>query len=394
MQSRYSLSAFCLFAAAGLAACSSTAGNPPIFSSQAPGGTVGSQALLTGGTPSGGDLFTTSNAPSANRILRYRRGSDGRLTFVSAFPTTGFGSGNGLNGASDTIKAGNTGTFLFTVDAGSNDIISVNVSAAALTLLDKVPSRGMTPTSLAIHDNLLYVLNAGSNQIAGFTVASTGKIAPISGAIANLSGTSADDPVDMHFGPGGSTLIVTEKLSNTIDVFTIDSAGRPHGPMTNVSEALTPFGFDVTANGHVIVSNAGGGASGKASASSYGIGANGRLTEITESARNHQTASCWLALTPDDAFAYTANTGSGNVSGYTVGSGGRLTLLNASGVAGTDGPGTAPIDMRISPDDRFAYVLDSGTHAIDVFVRQSNGLLDKIQTVTGLPAFAIGLAVR
>ncbi len=299
-----------------------------------------------------------------------------------------------MNGASDTVKAGDTGAFLFTVDAGSNDIVSVNVSAGSLTLLDKVGSRGTMPTSLAIHDNLLYVLNAGSNQIAGFNVMPTGKIVPISGAIASLSGSASDDPVDMHFGPGGSTLIVTEKLSNTIDVFTIDSSGVPHGPMTHVSEGLEPFGFSVTQNGDLVVSNAGGGAMGKASASSYGISANGRLTEITEAAPSHQTAACWIALTPDDAFAYSANSGSGNVSAYSVASNGTLKLLNASGVAGTDGPGTAPIDTKISPDDRFLYVLDSGTHAIDVFQREPSGLLNKIQTVTGLPAFAIGMGVR
>jgi 6-phosphogluconolactonase (cycloisomerase 2 family) len=392
MQARYSFPALCLVAA--LQACSSAGGGSTISPDRAQRETVAAQAIPAAGSVSGGDLFTTSNAPSGNSVLRYHRGAGGRLSFVSAFPTTGNGSGNGLNGASDTVKAGNTGTFLFTVDAGSNDIVSINVSASALTLLDKVGSRGTTPTSLAIHDNLLYVLNAGSNQIAGFTVSSTGKLTPIAGAVANLSGSASDDPVDMHFGPGGFTLMVTEKLSNTIDVFTIDSAGRPHGPTTNVSEALEPFGFDVTANGHLIVSNAAGGALGKASASSYGIGMNGRLTEITEGARNHQTASCWVALTPDDAFAYTANTGSGTVSGYAVASNGRLTLLNASGVAGNDGAGSAPIDMRVSPDDRFAYVLDSGTHAIDVFQRESSGLLDKIQTVNGLPASAIGLGVR
>jgi 6-phosphogluconolactonase (cycloisomerase 2 family) len=393
MQTRYSLSALCVVAIA-LQACSSAGGNSPVSPDQSQSGALATQALPAAGTVSGGDLFTISNASSGNSILRYRRGTGGRLTFVSAFPTTGLGSGNGLNGASDTVKADEFGTFLFTVDAGSNDIVSVNISSGSLTLLDKVSSEGTTPTSLAIHNNLLYVLNAGSNQIAGFRVSSTGKLTPIAGAIASLSGSAADDPVDMHFGPGGTTLIVTEKLSNTIDVFTIDSSGLPHGPNTNVSEGLTPFGFSVTANGHVIVSNAGGGALGKASASSYSVGMNGHLTEITAAAHNHQTASCWLALTPDDAFAYTANTGSGTVSGYSVATSGKLTLLNASGIAGNDGPGTAPIDMRISPDDKFAYVLDSGTHAIDVFEREPSGLLEKLQTVTGLPPSAIGLAVR
>ncbi len=366
----------------------SAAPTVPSTANSSAGSSFASTAFSTG------DVFTMSNAASGNAILRFHRGSDGHLSPAGSVSTGGSGSGSGLNGASDTVKYGLFGMMLFASDAGSNDIVSVEVGATGMKVLDKVSSFGTTPASLAIRNNLIYVLNIGSNTITGFTVDSSGKMTHLAGSTVSLSGSPSDDPVDLHFGPDGSTLIATQKLSNVIDVFTVDSHGIPHGPAAHTSEGLEPFGFAVTGNGHVLISEAFGGAPHMAAVSSYAIASNGGLTEISESVRNHQTASCWLELSRDQQFAYTANTGSGNVSGYRVADNGTVSLLNKSGIAGTDGTGSAPIDLGISGDDRFAYVLASGTHVIDEFRRNSDGTLARIGKVSGLPAFAIGLSLR
>jgi len=41
---------------------------------------------------------------------------------------------------------------------------------ATLQLIGQVPSNGTTPISLAVSGNRLFVLNAGSNSIAGFSL--------------------------------------------------------------------------------------------------------------------------------------------------------------------------------------------------------------------------------
>jgi 6-phosphogluconolactonase len=344
----------------------------------------------------GGDVFTLTNSTSGNSIEWYRRSSEGTLTFAGSYPTGGSGSGDGLNGASNTIVYDASRNVLYAVDAGSNDIVSFQVNSSSLQRIDKLPSGGTQPVSLAVHNNQLYVLNAGSNQITGFAAAENGHLVPIAGSTRKLSGSASDDPVDLRFGPGGSTLIATEKLSNTIDVFTFDGSGLPSGPTSHTSAGQTPFGFVTTPSGQLIIADAFNAASGQAAVSSYDISPNGALTIVSDSVPNHQTASCWMAITPDGRFAYAANSPSDNISGYSVGAGGRLTLLNASGIAAAEAAGSHPADMATSADGRFLYVLNQFTGTIASYsIRESDGSLSALAPVTGLPADSvIGLAVR
>jgi 6-phosphogluconolactonase len=62
--------------------------------------------------------------------------------------------------------------------------------------------------------------------------------------------------------------------------------------------------------------------------------------------------------------------------------------LNA--VAATSDMG--PIDADLSSNSKYLYVLNSAS--ITAYSAASNGALSQIQTVTGLPAGAAGLAAR
>ena len=99
-----------------------------------------------------------------------------------------------------------------------------------------------------------------------------------------------------------------------------------------------------------------------------------------------QSAACWIALTSDGAYVYATNTGSNTISRFSLDSNGDLTLL------GQTDSGASPIDMDLTGDDSFAYVVNGGSDSISVYAVGSDGSLTLLQTVTGLPAAALGVA--
>ena len=64
---------------------------------------------------------------------------------------------------------------------------------------------------------------------------------------------------------------MTERGTNTISSCPIDERGYAQGPTTIKSSSQTPYGFGLTADGSLIVSEAFGGATGAAAASSYAV---------------------------------------------------------------------------------------------------------------------------
>ena len=150
----------------------------------------------------------------------------------------------------------------------------------------------------------------------------------------------------------------------------------------SASNGLSPFGFDFVNGGQVAVSEAGSGA-----ASLYDISKDGTLNvESASVSTNGQAAPCWLIATTSGRFAYTANAGSGTISGYSVGSNGQFSLINASGVTGSTGAGTTPLDLDLSRGDKYLYVLESGAGRIGAFALGANGALSPLAGVGGLAA--------
>ena len=199
-------------------------------------------------------------------------------------------------------------------------------------------------------------------------------------------------PAQVSFDPRGETLVVTEKDTNLIDTYDVDGdTGLASGPRQQASAGVTPFGFAFDRRGHLIVSEAFGGAADQSAVSSYAI-EDGLIDAISPSVGTTETAACWIVVTKNGRFAYTSNTGSGSISGYRVGHDGGLTLLDVDGQTGLTGPG--PIDMALTGNDRFLYSLNSGDGTISGFRVEGDGGLAPIGGASGLPAFATGLAAR
>jgi 6-phosphogluconolactonase (cycloisomerase 2 family) len=340
-----------------------------------------------------GAVYTLTNEVAGNHVVAFERAANGSLTLTGSYATGGLGNGSGL-GSQGALVLSQDGRWLFAVNAGSNEISVLSTNGSGLALVDKVSSNGMLPVSLTVDKDKLYVLNAGgSGNISGFNVGHHGQLSAIPGSTRPLSG-GATGPAQVQFSADGRLLAVTEKNTNMIDIYTVNKNGTAAGPMVYPSSGPTPFGFAFGRDGKLLVSEAFGGAPNASAASSYQVGRNGSLDVVTASATTHQTTACWLVLTGNERYAYTANAGSDSISGYSVGHDGALTLLDASGITGYTGAGSHPTDMALSNNSRYLYALTTFSHGISAFEVNSDGSLTPVAGANGLIATAVGLAAR
>jgi 6-phosphogluconolactonase len=344
-----------------------------------------------------GAVYTLTNSSSGNAVMVLNRSAAGRISPGGMFATGGMGTGSGL-GSQGALAMDAANNFLFAVNAGSNDISVFRIQASGLSLITRVSSGGSNPTSLTVSRNVLYVLNdggavGGSDTIAGFAVHGDGTLQPIVSGLP-LSGSSVG-PAEIAFNTDGDLLVVTEKGTNNIDVFTVDNNGVASGPMVFASAGQTPYGFAFGKRDQVFVSDAFGGGPNAGAMTSYALARDGTLQVITDAAPDNQTAPCWVVLTSDGRFAYTTNTASGNVSAYSVGFNGTLQLLQG-GISANTGPTSSPVDAAVSNDSRFLYVLTPGTHNVQAFAIALDGSLTPLSAALGglVPASASGLVAR
>jgi 6-phosphogluconolactonase len=356
------------------------------------GGALAAIAVAGAAQAGEGAVFTIGNDPAGNAVLAFRRGNDGRLQFAGSFPTGGRGSGGGL-GSQGALVLSEDGELLFAVDAGSNEISSFAVHGTSLRLVGHVSSGGTRPISLTVHDDLLYVLNAGgAGNITGFSVGEEGALQPLPGSTRPLSG-NATGPAQIEFTPDGEHLVVTEKATDRLDVYEVGDDGRTDSPAVQASSGRTPFGFAFGRHGLLVVSEAFGGAAGAGAISSYApLGEDGAIRTVSASVTDHESAPCWVVITRNGRIAFTSNTGSDSISSYRIDRDGRLVLLES--VAGRTGAGGAPVDMAVTRESRFLYALDGGTAGISAFRVQPGGDLEPVPGVSGLPRAAVGIAAR
>ncbi len=341
-------------------------------------------------------VYTMDNAAAGNNVWMMQRNANGSLMTPVPYPTGGTGTGGGL-GNQGAVILSPEGRWLFACNAGSDEISVFSVTEQGLALSDKVASQGQRPISLTLHRNLLFVLNAGgveggSDNIAGFLFV-CGRLLPMPGAMQSLSAANTD-PAQIGFSRDGSHLVVTEKATAIIDTFNLGDCGEISSRQMFLSPDPPPFGFAVGKHDRLFVTQANGGGAnpGASTVSSYMITDDGGLETLSDSVATHQTAACWVVLTPDERFAYTANTPNDSISSLVVRRDGELELLESQ--AALTEPGSAPIDMAFSRDGRFLYTLNSGNGTIGAYRRSSRGALHAINGAAGLPVGSNGLAAQ
>lgn len=356
-----------------------------------------------------GMVFAMTNAVDRNAVVAFRRRLDGTIRRVGAFATGGTGTGpNNVSPATPqtgvdplasqgSLRLSRSRRWLFAVNAGSNSISSLRVHGCGrLRLADVEPSGGLQPNSLAIYGSLLYVANVGSaannysSNITGFRIWRSGRLVPIVDATYSLSSPTAQ-PASLVFSPCGRWLVVTELTTNQISVFRVNSDGRLSGPTVNQSAGAGPFGAAFLHSGLLLVAEAGANA-----LSSYSLAPDGILTARSASVPSDGIASCWVAVSSCQRYAFVSNTGSGTIASYQIQRDGTLVMLRLART--TPGSETgAPIDSGVSTGGSSFYVLDGSHGWITAFHISRDGRLIGLQVLqrTGLPELGSqGLAVR
>jgi 6-phosphogluconolactonase (cycloisomerase 2 family) len=335
-----------------------------------------------------GHVFIVSNQVKANMVLDYTRATNGMLMFNRSWSTGGTGTGTGL-GSQGAVVLADDG-ILLAVNAGSNSIASLKITGNEVKLISTENSGGEMPISIAQYGHLVFVLNAGgAGNISGFALNTDGKLYAIPNSTRPLSAANVE-PAQISFVNDGKVLAITEKMSNKITTYTVSNMGVP-GTMHTINSAnSTPFGFGVGRNGYIFVSEAAGGAPTASTLSSYHISDNGVITLKQGPVAAGQTAACWVVINKNGKYVYATNTGSNNISSFNINNSGSLSVLNAV-AAPSD---MSPIDADMSSNAKYLYVLNAMSNSITAYSAAGDGGLSKMQTVTGLPGGASGLAAR
>lgn len=336
-----------------------------------------------------GAVYIMTNTAPLNRIVTFHRAADGQLTWEGSLSTGGVGTGSAL-GSDNAVQLSKDHQWLFTVNPGSNSISVFEIDRGRPELVSVTPSGGKQPESIAVYGDLVYVLNAGSPaNVTGFRLRD-GWLVPISESTRPLSTASPASP-QIGFDDDGGLLLTTEKATNLIDTYVVRKNGTLDGPNPQQSAGQTPFGFLFDRRGHLLVTDAFGGAAGEGAASSYNVSSDGSLHVITGAVKDGQAAPCWIVATRNSHYIYVTNTASNNISAYLLDHDGSLTLIG-DGLAATTGPG--PVDMDLSRDSRFLYVLNGGAGTVQGYRIRKDGSLVDIGTFGSLPLSATGLAAR
>jgi hypothetical protein len=343
------------------------------------------------GQPGGGAVFVQTDNPSGNQILAYQRSWNGQLVSTGTYNTGGDGA-VAAGSAVDPLASQGSLTLagnqtLLAVNAGSDSVSVFQVAGSNLYLSQVVSSGGEFPSSIAVHGDLVYVLNSGGAGSIQEFVLFAGRLWALPGSNRSLGLNNTDPPFfldapgQVGVTPDGRQLIVTTKNSGSdIDVFQLGFFGLPSAePVVNPSAAPVPFGFTFDWAGHLEVTEAG-----SSDLTSYSINWNGTLAPIG-TVGDGQAALCWV--TEADGYFYGSNAGSANVSEFAVNGSGSPSLV---GVAASTVSGST--DSAATSDGRFLYVEQGGAGTVFEYEIGSGGSLSQIGEVTGLTAPMEGIA--
>ena len=338
-----------------------------------------------------GYLYINDNTAGANTVAGFARHADGTLTPLSGSPFSIGGAGTGVGtGSQGALQQSADGRYLLAADAGSNQISVLRIKPdGRLTEAEGSPvwSGGNKPISIAVHDNLVYVANAGdgASNYTGFTLNAGGHLRPLAGSTFTLPNGSS--PGDVLFNGDGTRLVGTRVNTSLIDSFVVGSSGRltaaPGSPYT--AQGQGPFGseFSPTNAAQLFVSNAHDGAN-NGTISAFGVGANGALSPIGSSPfADHQTAPCWVEISHDGSYLFAVNTASGTISRFQIAADGTLTLLGS-----TPFSGKGSFDARLAPDGGTLWVVNDGSDTVSGLTVSGGNLTELASSPTALPAGA------
>jgi 6-phosphogluconolactonase len=333
-----------------------------------------------------GAVFVQTNA-AHNEVIAYARDAEGMLTHAGAFATGGAGNGEAHLPSQGSVTLTEDRRHLLVTNVASNDVSVFSLEGAMPALTKTVPT-GAAPRSVAEHGGLVFVLATADARIDGFRLVD-GDLVPIEGASRSLS---TPDGAQIGFTPDGRALIATERGGDKLSAFGVGADGMLREPRTIDSLGATPYGFAITSNGTLVVTEAFRAEKGAAAASSYRVDGD-TITPGTASVGNGRSEICWAVISNDGRYAFTTNFADGAVSRYAIDMDGGLTLEDATAGVTEDGrPGLR--DEDLSDDGRFLYAIDADQGQIVGWSVDERGHLSMLGTWDGVPTTVAGLAVR
>ena len=332
-------------------------------------------------------VFAMTNSVEGNRIIAYSRAADGYLVESNQYPTGGRGSGGTTDplGSQGSLTLSQDRSLLFAVNAGTGNLSVFRVSGANLDLAQVTSSGGSAPVAVAQHGNLVYVLNfAGNSNVVGFNLGEEGHLIAIPNSIRYLTATNTG-PSSLAFSPDGRFLLVTEKITNNIDVFSVNSDGSLSQPKVTADPVPGLFDVVFSPDGAALIVQTGETPNNASSISSYLVQADGTLSPVSAPVPTLGAFACWVALTPNGQFAFVSNTLSSNISGFTIGGAGTVTALPGTVVA-SQPAGSNNLDIAVSDDAKYVYTMNTGAGTVGIFAVQRDGSLKVIGQAPGLGA--------
>lgn len=331
-----------------------------------------------------GFVYVQTNDADHNEVVVFARRAGGELERRNSFLTGGKGSGEPhLPSQSSVLVDGNR---LFVTNAGSDDVTAFSIDGDRLEVLDRIASGGSAPRSVAVHTGHVYVLNTGAEpNITGFELERARLV-----AIKESTQPAGTDPAQVAFSRDGRTLLVSDR-ADSIHAFSVDSDGRAQQQVTYQSSGATPYGFDLTGDGVLVVTEAAGAQAGKASASSYRLGGSAQLAPLSGPVGNTRSEVCWAAISKDGRTVFVTNFGDGTISTYAIATDGSIELREAVAATTVDGkPGIR--DEALSSDGEYLYALHADSGQVFGWRIGEDGKLDAVGSTNGLPLTAAGLA--
>ena len=186
-------------------------------------------------------VFVQTDNTAGNPVVAYHRAADGTLTLAGTYATGGLG---GQLTGSVVDHLASQGSLSYD-PAAARCTRSTRAATRCrcsrsrgdrLRLRQVIGSGGTFPVSVAVHGDLVYVLNAeNGGSVQGYRICA-GRLFPIPGSARplGLNPTATpqftNTPGQVAFSPDGTQLIVTTKANgNDIDVFGVRADGAPVG---------------------------------------------------------------------------------------------------------------------------------------------------------------------
>lgn len=318
-----------------------------------------------------GAVYVQSNS-IPNAVLVFYRSATGELTPGPSVPTGGSGSTVNppfnfpVTDSQNSVVLTQDNRVLLVTNSGSDTISSFRVLPDGnIVLADQEPSGGALPISIAVTNggkgggSLVYVLNENSGTVSGFTVDRQGEISAIPGSTRSVTGTFS---ATVGFNQSGSVLTVTNRNdafvtpNGTISTFPVNLSTGLLGAetVTPATGTGSPFGFEYTKRDQLLVANSGELTTGLAgSASSYDLVKQTAALTPRDTEAAGGGATCWVAVTNNNKFAYFTNALTHDLTGFSIASDGQLTPI---GMWST--PGNA-LDADTSVNSKYLYVLNT-----------------------------------